>query len=297
MTLALAWRILTHQKGRTALGAGRYLHGDTAGLRPARPVFCGPPGRNAALRQHAFRSAVGFGPIRVSGATGRVRAKRSSIGCARPRCRGGNAALFCRREVEGWRGRRMAGPLRASASTRPVTSFCPTASTGRRSVIERPDTILVDNATRPIFGPLTPGRVVDIGDRAVTIGGQYVLGTGFMGLGVALASEAELRPPVPRSRARPGQSRSDPAEAGDRSRPRRRAICASCSVLERRSLPVASSRRQRNGLLDDPHLGRADFRLRTADLDRRRYHGRLPDRFDPGEPAIAAIRHLEGDRL
>ena len=50
------------------------------------------------------------------------------------------------------------------------------------------DTVLVDSATRPMFGPLDTGRVVEIGDRKVTIGGQYVLGTGFMGLGVVLAS-------------------------------------------------------------------------------------------------------------
>ena len=55
-------------------------------------------------------------------------------------------------------------------------------------MLARADTILVDSATRPMFGPLTTGRVVEIGDRKVTIGGQYVLGTGFMGLGVALTS-------------------------------------------------------------------------------------------------------------
>jgi putative ABC transport system permease protein len=60
--------------------------------------------------------------------------------------------------------------------------------TRQLGVIERTDTVLVDSATRPMFGPLTTGRVVEIGDRKVTIGGQYELGTGFMGLGVALAS-------------------------------------------------------------------------------------------------------------
>src|SRR5260370_8761420 len=43
-----------------------------------------------------------------------------------------------------------------------------------------------------MFGPLDTGRVVEIGDRKVTIGGQYVLGTGFMGLGVVLASAANF---------------------------------------------------------------------------------------------------------
>jgi putative ABC transport system permease protein len=56
-------------------------------------------------------------------------------------------------------------------------------------VIEQTDTVLVDTGTRPMFGPLTTGRVVQIGDRTETIGGHYVLGTGFMGLGVILVSD------------------------------------------------------------------------------------------------------------
>src|SRR3984893_7741581 len=57
------------------------------------------------------------------------------------------------------------------------------------AVLEQLDTALVDSATRPMFGPLTTGRIVKIGDRNVTIGGRYVLGTGFMGLGVILVSD------------------------------------------------------------------------------------------------------------
>jgi putative ABC transport system permease protein len=66
--------------------------------------------------------------------------------------------------------------------------FSPESINQQAGVLARADTILVDSATRPMFGPLTTGRVVEIGDRKVTIGGQYVLGTGFMGLGVALTS-------------------------------------------------------------------------------------------------------------
>ena len=76
--------------------------------------------------------------------------------------------------------------------------------------------ILVDGA-RPIFGPLATGRVVEIGDRAMTIGGQYVLGTGFMGLGVAWPAR-RISPGCLRAAGRPGQSRPDPA--GSRRRPR-----------------------------------------------------------------------------
>ena len=55
-----------------------------------------------------------------------------------------------------------------------------------------PDTVLVDSTTRPLFGPLTAGRVIELAGRRATIGGQYVLGTGFLGLGIALASEANF---------------------------------------------------------------------------------------------------------
>jgi putative ABC transport system permease protein len=60
------------------------------------------------------------------------------------------------------------------------------------AVLERPDTILVDSATRSLFGPLGTGRVVDIAGRPMTIGGTYTLGTGFLGLGIAIASEANF---------------------------------------------------------------------------------------------------------
>jgi putative ABC transport system permease protein len=70
--------------------------------------------------------------------------------------------------------------------------FLPDSIEQQQNVLERAGTILVDTATRPMFGPLDTGRVVEIGNRNETIGGQYVLGTGFMGLGVALASASNF---------------------------------------------------------------------------------------------------------
>ncbi|MBV8335903.1 MAG: hypothetical protein JO358_10820 [Alphaproteobacteria bacterium] len=55
-------------------------------------------------------------------------------------------------------------------------------------VLEKANTLLVDSGTRPMFGPLSTGRVVEINDQTETIGGRYDLGTGFMGLGVILLS-------------------------------------------------------------------------------------------------------------
>ena len=70
--------------------------------------------------------------------------------------------------------------------------FIPDSINRQTAVLDQVDTVLVDSATRSIFGPLGTGRVVEIDNRKVTIGGQYVLGTGFMGLGVALTSIANF---------------------------------------------------------------------------------------------------------
>jgi putative ABC transport system permease protein len=57
------------------------------------------------------------------------------------------------------------------------------------SVLQRPDRVLVDTQSVAMYGPQTSGRIVEIGDRAVEIGGQYSLGTGFVGLGVVVTSD------------------------------------------------------------------------------------------------------------
>ncbi len=55
--------------------------------------------------------------------------------------------------------------------------------------LKRPDTVLVDEPTRPMFGAIAPGGHVEIGDREVEIAGTYGLGTGFIGLGVVTTSD------------------------------------------------------------------------------------------------------------
>jgi putative ABC transport system permease protein len=70
--------------------------------------------------------------------------------------------------------------------------FSPDSINRQITVLDQVDTVLVDSSTRPMFGPLDTGRVVEIDDRKVTIGGRYVLGTGFMGLGVGLTSTANF---------------------------------------------------------------------------------------------------------
>ncbi len=62
----------------------------------------------------------------------------------------------------------------------------------QNAVLGRPDTVLVDGSSRSLFGPLQAGRAVDIAGHRMTIGGVYTLGTGFLGLGIALASDANF---------------------------------------------------------------------------------------------------------
>jgi putative ABC transport system permease protein len=59
----------------------------------------------------------------------------------------------------------------------------------QRGLLRRPDTILVDRDSRQTFGPLLPGRRVEIADRALEIGGTYGVGIGFVGLGVVVTSD------------------------------------------------------------------------------------------------------------
>ena len=56
-------------------------------------------------------------------------------------------------------------------------------------VLRLADTVLVDASSRPEFGRLEPGRRVEIQQRAVNIGGVYHLGSGFVGMGVAITSD------------------------------------------------------------------------------------------------------------
>ena len=59
----------------------------------------------------------------------------------------------------------------------------------QRSQLLRSDTVLVDSMTLPMYGPQTRGHIIEIGDRAIEIAGTYLLGTGFLGLGAVVTSD------------------------------------------------------------------------------------------------------------
>lgn len=187
MTISLAWRILAHQKGRTALALVGIFMAILLVFIQLGLFYAVPRGGMLLYDnmrfdlllvsdQYEYQAQPGaFALIRLA----RVRASPdvaavTPIYFAVGKWKGGQGGV--------WPDVFVIGFDPASHA------FLPGGIDQQIVELERSDTILVDSATRPIFGPLTPGRVVDIGNRAVTIGGQYMLGTGFMGLGVALAS-------------------------------------------------------------------------------------------------------------
>jgi putative ABC transport system permease protein len=63
----------------------------------------------------------------------------------------------------------------------------------QRHLLHMPDAILMDETSRPAFGPAEAGRRVEINGRTVTVAGRYRLGTGFVGLGVAVTSDQSFQ--------------------------------------------------------------------------------------------------------
>jgi putative ABC transport system permease protein len=62
------------------------------------------------------------------------------------------------------------------------------ASRADVAALSRPDTVLIDRATRPEYGPHAPGTVSELGPRRVEVIGEYDLGYGFSAFGVAVVS-------------------------------------------------------------------------------------------------------------
>ncbi|MCX7366092.1 MAG: FtsX-like permease family protein [Alphaproteobacteria bacterium] len=77
--------------------------------------------------------------------------------------------------------------------------------TRQLDILRREDTVLIDSATYPMFGKIEAGRVTEMSNRTITIGGTYDLGIGFLGLGVALASDQNFL------RLQPERSLSSPS--------------------------------------------------------------------------------------
>jgi putative ABC transport system permease protein len=189
--LQIAWRILTHQKGRTALAIGGIFVAILLIFVELGFFIAVPQGGMLiydhmrfdlllASEKYIFQSeSWQFPRARLAEA-----AKIAEVAQASPLYLGGTK----------WQD--VAGGVRPDVAVfgvDPKAGIFAVPDIDRQiDILEKPDTVLVDSKTRAMFGPLDTGRVVEIGGHRMTIGGQYVLGTGFLGLGVVLASEANF---------------------------------------------------------------------------------------------------------
>ena len=191
MPFYIAWRILVHQKGRTALALGGIFIAILL-IFVELGFFIAVPQGGMLIYDHMRLDLL------VSSNKYIFQAESWQF----PRTRldevGKNPGVAQVKPVYlgGAKWQDLGGGLRldiAVLGSDPQARLFASPEVDRQiEVLERPNTVLVDSQTRPIFGPLEPGRAVEINGRRVTIGGQYDLGTGFLGLGVVLVSEANF---------------------------------------------------------------------------------------------------------
>jgi len=197
VTVALAWRILTYDKGRTALALVGIFMAILLVFIQLGLFFAVPQGGMLLYDNMRFDLLLVSNQYEYQAQPGAFPLSRLAAVRGSPDVAEATPLYF---GVAKWKGG-VGGvwPDLFVIGFDPASDvFTPDSIDRQRGVLARADTILVDTTTRPMFGPLDTGRVVEIGDRDQTIGGRYVLGTGFMGLGVALASDSNFARLFPR---------------------------------------------------------------------------------------------------
>jgi putative ABC transport system permease protein len=185
--LSLAWRILAHQKGRTALAIGGIFVAVLL-IFVELGFFIAVPQGGMLIYDH-----MRFDLLVVSKKyvfqTESWQFPRARLEEAR---KNPDVAAASAVYLGGAKWQDPAGGIRLDISAigfDPRSRAFDVADIDRQiATLEKTDTVLVDSQTRSIFGPLTEGRVVELNGRSTTIGGTYELGTGFLGLGIVLAS-------------------------------------------------------------------------------------------------------------
>ncbi len=191
MPLQIAWRILVDQKGRTALATGGIFVAILLVFIELGFFVAVPQGGLLIYDHMRFDLLVCSDKYLFQAQSGQFARARLTAAMTVPQVAQASPIY-----LGGGKWQDTNGGLKLDVAViglDPLASVFAVPDIERQSaVLDRPDTVLVDSATRPLFGPLEAGRVVDIAGRRMTIGGQYKLGTGFLGLGVALVSEANF---------------------------------------------------------------------------------------------------------
>ncbi len=191
MPLQVAWRILVDQKGRTALATGGIFVAILL-IFVELGFFVAVPQGGMLIYDHLrFDLLVCSNKYVFQSQSGQFPRARLTAALTVPEV--AQASPFY---LGGGKWQDPAGGLKLDIAVIGVDPragiFAVPDIESQVAVLERPDTVLVDSATRSLFGSLETGRVIDLAGRRMTIGGQYKLGTGFLGLGIVLASEANF---------------------------------------------------------------------------------------------------------
>src|SRR6516162_3204691 len=188
MTGYFGWRLLWHEKGRNALAVGGIFIAVLMIFLQLGFYSCVPKGGMQVYNQLRFDLLMTSTSYVFQGQSYDFPRRRIYQALSLPEVT--SAAPFYQSEAS-WLN--MENRLRRDVF---VMAFKPDDEVFKqddierqREVIKRPDTVLVDAATLAVYGPQVSGRPVEIGERAVTIGGRYSIGTGFLGLGVVLTSD------------------------------------------------------------------------------------------------------------
>ena len=188
MTGYFGWRLLWHEKGRNALAVGGIFIAVLMIFLQLGFYSCVPKGGMQVYNQLRFDLLMTSTSYVFQGQSYDFPRRRLYQALSLPEVT--SAAPFYQSEAS-WLN--MESRLRRDVF---VMAFKPDDDVFKqddierqREVIKRPDTVLVDAATLAVYGPQASGRPVEIGERAVTIGGRYSIGTGFLGLGVVLTSD------------------------------------------------------------------------------------------------------------
>jgi len=196
MSFALAWRILTHDKGRSALAIAGVFMAILLVFVELGFFIAVPQGGMLLYDRMRFDLLLASKEYEYQAQPGAFPRARLDAARRLPQVARATALYFGQAKWEsGADGK--APDVFVIGFDPQAQIFTPTEIWQQRAVLERADTFLVDSATRPMFGPLETGRVVEINGQRMTIGGTYVLGTGFMGLGVILVSEPNFLRPFP----------------------------------------------------------------------------------------------------
>lgn len=186
--MLVAWRMLTDEKGRSALAIGGISIALLLVFLQLGFYLAVPRGGMLIYDTMRFDIVLASPDYAFQGLSGSLPRRRVYQALALPEV---EQALPFYQQTGEWMtaSTGIARDIFVMAFDPAVQIFDIDEITNQQNALRKPDTVLVDRATRKEFGELSEGRVVEIERRAETIIGTYQLGTGFAGLGIAITSD------------------------------------------------------------------------------------------------------------